>query len=55
MPALRIKTATLKSESGTFVVHYILDDETRLELHGLSKAEAERRADRGGHYIQLPD
>jgi len=51
MPALRIKTATLESENGTFVLHYILEDGTRLELHGLSKEEAERRADRVGHYI----
>ena len=55
MPALRIKTATLESENGTFVLHYILEDGTRLELHGLSKEEAERRADRVGRYIQLPD
>jgi hypothetical protein len=57
MPALKIVRATvILEEDGTrYTVRYVFENGESAEFSGLSKEEAERRADRVGHYIQLPD
>jgi hypothetical protein len=55
MSALKIVRATVDSENGRYVVLYILEDGSKVELHDLTQDEAERRAARVGDYVQLPD